>query len=501
MSRTLQLSLAIFAVALAVALAAFWPRERHSRGTTEPLAPATRADERAPDAALAGSRERERESEAAAPMRAEPVAQSQEQPSATADERSHEPDLDARTTLTIRVVDALGLPVEDAEVTIRGLRSESEPGSWHSYPGNEPVGRTSFDGRVGLEHVVWVDIDGRTCRVDLAVEHPDFVPFDDHSFAIGPGEHEVVLERGATVVVSGWVGSPDVVVSDVVIELEREAGLGADAWERTPQGTLATTRLAPGAHMIRLEHRSEEHGHRFSAVTTFELAEADWKELRLELVGAERLAGELDPAVPRPIARGRVMLDLHEGGLASNEPTLARRFEAEVASDGSFVVEGLPPGSGQIIALSDGWVSRRTLADSFDASAEAEPRDVDFVPQRVDVPQSTTPFLVAMHRTGSVEVTVRAEDGTPLANAYVGASPNVHFEGVGAIIFPWREWHAATDASGVARIDDLEPTDALWIGAQHATHRMNAADRARYPAVAIRAGETTRVTLTLEPDE
>src|SRR5882672_532201 len=214
---------------------------------------------------------------------------------------AEKPDLNALDKITIRVIDDRQQPVIDAEVTIHGMRREGDSGGWYGYRGESPTGKTDAHGQVELNHWRWVTLDGRVRGIDVTVVHPEFVPFRDSSFVLGPGEHLITLQRGATVVVSGWLASHPGLIADLKIEVDRDARLPSDAWTREPDGRLSTTRLAPGKHLIWLEHESAALGPCLSAIEDFELGAHEWKELAIELHAAETLDGALDPRVPRPI--------------------------------------------------------------------------------------------------------------------------------------------------------------------------------------------------------
>jgi protocatechuate 3,4-dioxygenase beta subunit len=435
----------------------------------------------------------------AAPVAAEPAAEPEQ------------PDLAARDWLEIQVLDPEQRPVPEAQLSIAGLRKQGDPGSWYGMRGGPAAARTDAGGRARIDYTRWVDIDGRATHVDLEVTHPEFAPFRDSSFAIGPGQHPVVLRRGATVIVSGWVGSPDVLVTELAISADHRSRLAAGDWRRERDGRLSTTRLAPGPHLIWLEHESEEHGKLASAVAAFELLENDWKELSLELFALSTLQGRLDEAVPRPIVNGHVWVNLNRSD-AAGQISIDRDFEAEVRPDGTFELVGLPPGGGQIIALASGWVSSRTPYTAAEAAARRLGREPSFEEvqqegareeleaQRLVVP-APAPIVVAMERTGSLEVTVLGPDGGPIAGASVSAWPNVYWIGVGSTIFPWREWRASTDPLGRARIDDLPPEQELWFGAEHGSFRMTRAQRDRNPSVEIVSGQVATYELVLEPSE
>jgi hypothetical protein len=224
------------------------------------------------------------------------------------------------------------------------------------------------------------------------------------------------------------------------------------------------------------------------------------------------LRGRLDEGVPRPIQDGRVWLHLREAWV-EDEPANERDFEAAVRADGTFELTGLPEWRGQILALSRGWVSRPTPFDPLakatfrhgraltfgeveQAFQEESPESLE--PQRVVVPFRAE-LVVAMQHTGSLAVSLRQPDGSPLAGALVTAFPTIVWFGASPTPFPVRAWSATSDAQGLARLDDLPPADALRLGAQHASFRL---PRARPdPTARIVAGQTAELLLALEPLE
>ncbi|MCP3916546.1 MAG: hypothetical protein GY711_13395 [bacterium] len=421
-------------------------------------------------------------------------------------------DLEAKVPITIRVVDDTDAPVGEASVTIWAMRRDDEPGGHYLYRGEQPFGETNRQGVVELDHWQWVTVDGRTGEVTLKVTHPEFVTFTG-DITIGPGQHVVRLERGTTVVVTGWHGAQSNVIMDLQLQVDHEAKLGSDAWEPLADGRLATTQIPPGPHWIVASHQHPELGRLSSAAERFEVGEVGWETLYLELHAPIDFVGRVDASVPRPVADGHVMLVLRSGGLRGGEPVLSQSFEAEIEPDGTFVLAGLRPGAGQIFAICRGWSSRKTLADDplqigvrFTEPPSAEKKrsvlegegDRAYILQRTEVPQVDTPYVVGMERTGILEVTVLGPDGTPVEGATVHTSPNVRVMGVGAWIHPWREWRATTGADGVARIEDLPPTRQLWFGAGATGLRMAAQDRAETPAVDVRSGEASAGEITLE---
>jgi hypothetical protein len=424
------------------------------------------------------------------------------------------PNLTARAWLEIRVVDEHEHPVPDAELALIGMRSESNPGAWYPYRGDAPKAVTDAQGRARLSYWVWVDMDGRTRSVDLTVTHPDFPSYRDDSFKLDPGEHLIILKHGTMVVVSGRIAAQGALVRDIDVEVDREARLPKDAWIREPDGRLSTSRLLPGKHLIWLEHESPEHGPCYSEITEFDLREGETRELDLELFVAVTLEGEFDSTAPRPIVDGHVLLSIQHGGLGADDPRLRRKFEAGVRDDGTFTIERLPRGHGQIIALCKGWVSKRTLADSAldagiqffgkqhtpeeEADALRRMGDRAFEAQRVQIPQPARPFVVQMEQTATLEVTVTTDLGVPLEGAVAEAFPNVHFIGMGNGLFPWRTWTATTDAAGRARIEDLPPSPDLWVSAKHDSFQLQRGYRNRPMGVPARSGEVSSASIKME---
>jgi hypothetical protein len=441
--------------------------------------------------------------EAEAPRAAEPESSP---PSQTQPEK---PDLAARDQLIVKVVDERQTPIFDASVTIRGLRKEGDEGSWYSRRDEAAAIRTERDGRAIVPYERWTDIDAKTVRVDLVVEHADFIPFNETSFELSPGEHVIVLQQGAMVWISAWHGSREQVVPEVSISVEWEAQLGQDGWVREPNGSWSTTRLAPGPHWITVTHSSDELGSLASDFVAFELAQYGRVDLALELKPLATLRGRLDDSVPRPIVDGHVWINLHA---SAGNLGLSSDHEANVAPDGTFEIQGLRGASGQVVALCDGWVSKlvppHAIEESrFRPASDASPEEIaqllaqaqaeDRNAQPVDV--STGALLVVeMERAGELEVHVTDAEGAALENVHVTAWPNVHWNGVGSTIFPWRSWDATTDARGDARISNLPVDASLWFGAESSTHQLRKEHRDRPPSAVIESGTTTRVELALE---
>ena len=497
----IRILFALVSVLALLGVAYFLGGDRHDPGSLAPPQPGAEPDrgDRAPAMATAGG-----DGLAAADpvpvatpaiqderrnLDVEPELHPEDVPLATAVDSEPQPgadeaDLEATTSIRIRTVDPNGVPIEGARLRIWAMRSQRDPGAHYLYRGDAPTAVTDQLGIATLDHWVWTDLDGKTGQVTLSANHEDFPPFSG-DVEIGTEVREIEMQWGATVSVTGWYEAPSRVVRDIAIQVDTEAGLPATAWQEGEDGALRTGRLSIGPHRIRIRHESEALGTLFSAVHDFRLEPGDWLELELELLPAGRFEGVLEARVPRPIVDGHVLVCLQGEGPRNSSPGLYRKFETAIEADGSFLFEALPPGRVQLVALCRGWVSE----------------GIDDSTTPLTVPQWVAPHVVAMKPTGAIEIQVLDERGAPIPDAVAGASPNVRFVGVGASIFPWREWSATTDETGIARIEDLPPNPSLWVHASSATHRMRKEDRERSPSIEVRPGQTSRVTLRLEPGD
>jgi len=186
------------------------------------------------------------------------------------------------------------------------------------------------------------------------------------------------------------------------------------------------------------------------------------------------IKGILDPAIPRPVRGGWVVANVTSPKLDANDlRSLANgwRTSADVAKDGSFILTNLPPGTLEIMAGCEGYVSK-------DASTRPMPgiRQAQIV-----APDRGHAVMIPMEATGDVRVSVQTPDGKPLAGATVLFYPNQRFGWSTNIIgtrtdsvkmlrdrdndpdsfAPFRpdvpQFEAKTDANGVAVMKGLPP--------------------------------------------
>ncbi len=373
---------------------------------------------------------------------------------AAAAKAPRKPDLAARTWILFRVKDEHGAPVAGAEVRLTGMRRKTEHTSVFAWRGEPDHGTTAVDGTVKLPCPVWVTLDDETASVVLFVHHPDFVTFEQQDCPLAESV-DVVLQRGSVLVIAGWFGTKENVITNVTPRFSWEVDLKPEDWLPRRDGRLTTTRMKPGAHVVLLEWTSPEHGACFSDLTSFETVAGEDQELLLELHPSKTLRGRLGPEVPRPVVDGEVSVGVQSGGGTG----FLEVREALVKSDGTFEVQNLPAGQAQIAGVCKGFA--------------AVANDNPFVLGRllggpeIDLRTLDEPYVLKMEPTATLELELRGPDGKPAAGVRVDAWPNVCWE-VGACgSYEHRTWTATTGADGRARIEDI-PAGEHGFGVEHA---------------------------------
>ncbi|MEM1453153.1 MAG: RNA polymerase sigma factor [Planctomycetota bacterium] len=473
------------------------------------------ADGRERDDRIAAMPEREAEQlapvdqpELASPTieRTERLASVDEDEGAAEEPQQAEPAAESKMgEVVMRVEDAFGVPIAQAKLHAISWSSREEPQSSISWFGDEEdgyMGESGTDGVVTLRYrreYDWSDEGLRTlATVGFTVTHPDYRPHKQYRLDVSEGETVIVLERGSFLVVSGWLGSEDRVVTDVVPHMTFGANVGPDDWLPVRDGRPSCGRIPDGSHAIYLSHVDDEGRSWFSEVTPFSIDENEQKELSMELVPARLLRGALDEAVPRPIEKGEVELNLYvDTGHPGSE--MLRTYRVEVAEDGTFELRDLPPGRGEMIGICSGWASRQVLAVSDDPNATEKRQH-----QHVEADAET--FELLMEPTGTVELTLVDPTGSPVEGAFIQCSPNVHWAIGYANIFMGRNPVGRTNAEGVAVIEDLPggaatPVSVNTNGRFRLPCRTPGDESTRSISFKVVSGETTEMRVQMDAPE
>ena len=378
-----------------------------------------------------------------------------------------------RGWLLFVVEDSHGNPVPRASIQMTQFSVENENGSrssmsWYLEDSN---GSTDLEGelRLWFPRTLAAQLGPRdtVTAVGFQVSHPDYVTHYNWSYAVAAEAAEdeneeqrveITLAAGSLVTVSGWVDSPDDVITEVEAILDFESRVSDADWVPLADGRPSCAKVPPGVHFLYLGHAGPG-GRWFSRVERFELVEGQSVDLHLELHPPQDYVGRLDDNVPRPIENGEVHLNLssHEG------PTvLSHSRKGRIEPDGTFRFENLPPGTGELVAICDGWACVMEVAQQGERTI--------YLPPRVDTGEwADAVFVLPMEPTGTAEVTVLDDEGNPLADASVTFWPNVHWSNGHSTLFADRPWHAFTDLTGRALIPHL-PAGRRAYGVTHAEY-------------------------------
>jgi hypothetical protein len=294
----------------------------------------------------------------------------------------------------------------------------------------------------------------------------------------------------------------------------------AGDWHKTEGNAYAFNQMAPGGHLLQLTGRLHSGQIVYSKMQEFTAEKGKDCAFDLEMKPGIRLEGRLDDRVPRPVTNGRVLISvrLQEFPAWTNwnqVDAVYKKFPnfprwnsyRPIAPDGTFVFESVPRGSLDVIVHGDGFASQNggTFARNFG------------VPQVFPLEGPTTQITVATEPTATLVFTAKTKDGKPIEGASVGLNPNVIRIGGGLfgdtgrsseepfhqmVPLPNVPYSAKTDKDGVAVILNVPAcTDGLEV--DHPQLQVPLQDpkgwRNRNGRLSFKAGETSRLTMVLEP--
>lgn len=348
--------------------------------------------------------------------------------------------------LEVSVVAPDGSPVSGATITPWALGSSEGHGPWREEVFGKPESvKTDNDGRARIRY---------------------------------PAEH---FNGAATLIVSVFVDHPQFVYE--TLHLQTPAGAAAGSWGEPPEIKLRTgtklraavirgesEELLPDAHILRigvppaiaLFHAGNDGWFESRPLP------AEWKWLRAVWLDPEgpplfseryqwlpddpethefvlsakpgvRLEGRLDPAVPPPVTGGRVCLFVTD---PLTEPQdIVWADVAEIADDGTFVFESLPPDcDAQIVATCDGYYSpsppeHELLASAARYGQAANVSNTFNYLQMFTLDQKVVSATIAMSQTAAARVRVVDPEGAPVSNVLVEFWPNQLIVGYGSMIY------------------------------------------------------------------
>jgi hypothetical protein len=451
----------------------------------------------------------------------------------------------------IRVVDAAGKPVAGAIIQPEGMRTKSGPyvSGWYGWRSegngvaNPPV-MTDRDGYAQIPYPKFVFERIETGTLCLAVTHPEFVPDrPERIVATAPPagapwkmrledlwgriRHKALLARPATVVLQKGAilkiaVQPDAAISGnahLFAQVSGEPYGDTNFWIRPDPDVIVTRRLAAGPHTARAIRLDAAGTAWFSDVTSITAAIGQTNELSLALKPGITVQGQLDGTVPRPVKNGRVVAHVTPAGAMLQHDPPQWHAWAAVQEDGTFVLNSLPEGELEIVALVDGFVS-------INGPGQAHMR----YPHKHVLGTNDLVIPIRMEPTARLEVNVTDNLGHPLKDARVMTWPNVRYGEWSATIlmsdcyntsdnllmkpekkFAWgrpvmvMDFQGVSDSAGRAVLPNLPP-DVTELAVEHAQFELPIVTspdgrKQRQASFTLVAGQTNRISLQLEPRE
>jgi hypothetical protein len=236
-------------------------------------------------------------------------------------------------------------------------------------------------------------------------------------------------------------------------------------------------------------------------------------ELQLELRRGVAVYGRLDDSVPRPIKGGRVIAQVTPSNTELKDDPPGWHVWTETKEDGSFRLDGLPPGLLEIYAMCDGFMSTNVPGQLSMGNVR--------YPQKHQIGTAEVWIQIGMERTARVEVTVLNDAGKPLPDAKVSAWPMIRYGEwmtayFGADCYSTAEflekgsieWHRPsdlethTDSNGMAILANVPATETGF-GVEHAEFELPAVDdgggqKSRAGWMKLTTGQTNRMSIRLE---
>lgn len=429
--------------------------------------------------------------------------------------------------LRVQVVDQRGAPVAGATILPHGIRgTDSAHYGWgdHFSVRPRPV-KTDSNGQAKIRYPRYIRERVRSIKLSFDVDHPDFLldrPFVDVAAPIRSttpivqrlkfiyqdylqnGKTErIVLKRGAAIEIFASIAGKGLLATNFHAQFPFDEAF--DGGFNREGDRLISKRVPEGEYILRVFSKAGGTNY-FSEVLTLVGVPSKTNVVRVELMPGHDVEGRIE-GVHRPMKNGWVNARVINSG--SRHMIVWADF-AEVSSDGSFIISGLPAGTLECVALCDGYLSMNpgTKAGSF------------VYPQRFDIPLKSK-LVIPMRASAAASVRVIGPDSKPVEGASVNFWPNIQWAGywstrfasdfyreaealAGKISQPWslyqskRDFTAKTDKEGRAVVLELPP-EPLSFSVSHSDHElpMNAQGE-RSITIRLTTGETNFAGAQLE---
>jgi len=370
-----------------------------------------------------------------------------------------------KNILRVTVKDEAGQPIEGVTVQGHHMRAEKKPSTSYGWMGTPFKQLTSAEGLVAVTYPTKiVSEEQQVTTVSLGFYHRDYTS-DRIELGVNPPDQEVTLKRGAELVVSGYIDSPEQLVTGVQVNIDDDAGAnlpwdegGKSSWEELDSTHLLNRKLKSGTRA--LHAFVVRDGRRYYSDTVrVEVEKGQRKELSLQLKPSIRVRGKLSDNVPRPVVNGEFKWEMPNveikgpiqlWGQMHRPLGLTHSGQGRIETDGTFDLGELPSGKMELVAICNGWRSTNGV------SLRPEMRQqLTVTPQVFDIAPEISDITLQMEQTASFRATVLKPDGTPLQGATVGFSPNAFFLNYSTSFIRQTGFTAPTDAAGNVVIADL----------------------------------------------
>ena len=446
----------------------------------------------------------------------------------------------------IRVVDAASKPIAGAIIDANGLRTKDGPyqANWYRWPAksnsvkNLPI-TTGDDGVASVPYPKYVFEQIETGTICFSVSHRDFVTeglervVSTSTPAGAPlgvrlagmwnwmrskfaksRPRPVVMQRGAILNLLYPENADDGSILSAQISNAEDQDF--NFWDRSTPGKLTARKIPAGKHWIRALRQNKDESVWFSAFYEIIASPGRTNDVAVKLKPGVTLRGELADTVPRPVSKGRVVINVWPHGIKAADGAPRWHAWSPIREDGSFEIRSLPEGELEVVALSDGFISE---------SGPGVSRML--YPQTHSIGSNDLTITVEMQQTACLEVWIKDDHGLPVNKATISTCPNVRYGDYLSTILmddcyndadninpkanqktdtTWgavRDFNAVTDTNGYAILPNLPGhTDELSV--EHPQFALPPTGTAmggqsRSAQLQLITGKTNRVYLRLEP--
>lgn len=322
------------------------------------------------------------------------------------------------------MVDSVGHPIAGVVVTPDGLRPKSDSSSRGGHFGwtekSHDVKPTPLisdaNGRIRLRFPRYVHDRVETGEVSFEVDHPDYC-FDRPFRAVSAAPSRsgglkarlkfglfqllprgrftpepVVLQSGAVVRVSAKnAGGEPLTHFDV--QLPGLSWLNSsNDWRTVAPGVKESRRVPAGPRTLRVVQPGGTRPVGFAEPVRFAVTTVGTNSFTCSVLPGLRVTGRLDSAVPRPVANGRIVVEVISGGASRPEDRIVWHTWTKVSAGGEFTFESLPAGEAEFVGICDGWVSVNGTHVSRPGGS--------VVPQLITLPLATGHLVLPMEPAG-----------------------------------------------------------------------------------------------------